>query len=506
LPNTEPGAAQVRLLISAEIDRAVRQAAPITVGYVILDQRGRNVGASIEQLTLEPGQDDPDGGLRYLAAAVVPPGSYTMRVAAADSGLRAGSVEHRFEAQLTDAASLQLGDLVVFDRYFDQSGKPRPSVSATVSGSLSCYLEALAQAAVPPSGLDVRIEVADGLDAPARIAGTMVPQPSARTTPRLQLSGSLPLVNLPPGDYVARATVSSGGTVIARVTRPVRVVAGPGALLQPAQSGADGQIRLKPDPTSEDRPKPDPTSEPRPPSTVPGTPAPAVTGSRAAYTGPATTVEELIERAGRYVVEYGEQMSVIIGVERYAQWMQNLDFVRPVSRQIVSEFALIRTKDGWDGFRDVYEVDGKAVTDRQDRLLKLFTETPAVAAEQGRKIAAESARYNMGPIQRNFNVPTTALFFINAGNQARFKFRKDGEDRIDGVAVWKVRYEEARKPTLIRTSQGKNMPVRRTSRSPVSDARRKPGRYGCLFRSASRFALNSLPGFHSGYLFACATS
>lgn len=176
----------------------------------------------------------------------------------------------------------------------------------------------------------------------------------------------------------------------------------------------------------------------------------------------AKTVEELLERAGRYVVEYGEQMSLVIGVEHYAQWMQNADFIRPVAKQLVSEFALVRTKDDWDGFRDVYEVDGKPVLDRQNRLLKLFMESPAVAIEQGRKIAAESSRYNMGSIQRNFNVPTTALFFMQPANQERFKFKRTGEDTIDGVPVWKVRYEETRKPTIIRTSQGKDMPVRGT--------------------------------------------
>jgi VWFA-related protein len=451
LPNPDAGGASVRLLISAEIDRGITQAAPITVGYSILDQRGNNVGASVEQSTLEPGRDDPDGGLRYLAAAVVPPGSYTVRVAAADPGLRAGSVQHRVEAKLTDAVSLRLGDLVVFDRYLDQSGKPRPSVSATVSGSLSCYLEVLGGAAGLPSGFNVRIEIADALDARPGISAAMLAQPSAGTTGRAQLSGSLPLGDLPPGDYLAKAIVSKAGTDVALVTRPVRVVAG-----APAQES-------KPIPAKADEPglKPDPANEPRPtPAKADVLGAPIQAGG--AYTKAATTVGEIIERAGRYVAEYGQQMSLIIGVERYAQWMQNEDAPRPVSRQIVSEFALVRTKDDWDGFRDVYEVDGKPVADRQDRLLKLFTETPAVAAQQGRQIANESARYNMGSIQRNFNVPTTALFFVKADNQARFTFRKDGEDSIDGVAVWKVRYEETRKPTIIRTASGKDMPVHGT--------------------------------------------
>jgi hypothetical protein len=155
-------------------------------------------------------------------------------------------------------------------------------------------------------------------------------------------------------------------------------------------------------------------------------------------------------------------MSVIIGVERYAQWMQNEDAPRAVSKTLVSEFASVRVKDDWDGFRDVYEVDGKPVADRRDRLMELFTQSSASAVQQSRKIASESARYNMGAIQRNFNVPTTALFFVKTENQARFKYRKDGEDHAGGVTVWKVRYEETRTPTIIRTSQGKDMPVHGT--------------------------------------------
>jgi len=172
------------------------------------------------------------------------------------------------------------------------------------------------------------------------------------------------------------------------------------------------------------------------------------------------TVDQVIERAGKYVVGYGEKMSLVIGVERYAQWMQNADDVRPLVRNLVSEFALVRIKDDWLGFRDVIDLDGKPVGDRQDRLQKLFLESPATAVQAGRTIANESARYNMGPLQRNFNVPTTALFFLHPTNRGRFTFKKESEDTLEGVRVWKIRYKEASRPTIIRTSQGKDMPVK----------------------------------------------
>lgn len=452
LPDPASGTAQVRLLVAAEIDRLDAQEAPTTVGYLILDANGRNAGGMVEQLALKAAPADPDHRLQYLAAAVVAPGRYTLRLAAVDGGSRAGSVEHPFEAKLTSAGPLTLGDLVVFDQYPDESGKPRPGVPATVSGSLSCYLEAHSPATALPPDLDIRLEIAETPGAPARAAGTMAAQPSA-TAGRVPLNGSVPLADLPAGDYVARAIVSSGDEVLGQVTRPVHVVAAPAPV-----SAAAGQARP---PAAEAKPAAAPVA-PAPPLAPPAAAATPVAASVASYSTPAKTVEELLQRVGRYCLEYGEQMSLVIGVERYAQWMQNEDAPRPVAKTLVSEFALVRGKGDWDGFRDVDEVDGKPVPDRRDRLLKLFTESPASAMEQSRKIAAESARYNMGSIQRNFNVPTTALFFVKTENQARFKFRKDGEDKMDGATVWKMRYEETRKPTIIRTSQGKDMPVHGT--------------------------------------------
>ncbi len=187
------------------------------------------------------------------------------------------------------------------------------------------------------------------------------------------------------------------------------------------------------------------------------------------YTTPAANVGELMPRVASYIQAYAEQMLLVIGVERYAQWLQEENVTIPVtratgtpgvfSRQLVSEFALVRVGNDWDGFRNVYEVDGKPVPDAKDRMAKLFTEKSATAIEQSRKIGAESSRYNMGALQRNFNVPTVALVFLSAANQGRFRFTKDKDDQIAGVRVWKVKYAETRKPTIIRTSSGKDMPV-----------------------------------------------
>jgi len=184
-----------------------------------------------------------------------------------------------------------------------------------------------------------------------------------------------------------------------------------------------------------------------------------------AQSPPPPTVEQVVERAQRYVAAYGTELAPTIGVERYTQRVANsvagamavASGERPWTRETVAEFALVPVNDAWLGYRDVFEVDGKSVADRHDRLSQLFMGAPATAIEQGRKIADESARYNAGAVQRNFNVPTMALMFLHPSHAGRCRFERAGSDTINGTPVWKIRYRETREPTMIRTSEGANV-------------------------------------------------
>ena len=112
------------------------------------------------------------------------------------------------------------------------------------------------------------------------------------------------------------------------------------------------------------------------------------------------------------------------------------------------------------GFRDVLTVDGRRVHDREDRLQQLFLRRDARTLARARVIADESARYNLGQIHRNVNVPTAALFFLHPANRQRFTFERERTEDADREAQWVVRYEERQTPTLVRTSQGKSVPAR----------------------------------------------
>ena len=183
---------------------------------------------------------------------------------------------------------------------------------------------------------------------------------------------------------------------------------------------------------------------------------PAAVTSRSGPVDPA--VDQVVRKMADYVAGYGPQASVIVGVEKYTQQV-TIDerHIRP--RNLVAEFAIVNASGrvGWTGFRDVVEVDGEAVADRRDRLVRLLTGPPGAEVEL-RRIADESARYNVGPVVRNFNSPTTALFFFHPALVDRFTFRRKGTKTIDGVETWELDFRETRRPTLVMKRDGSDVP------------------------------------------------
>jgi hypothetical protein len=171
------------------------------------------------------------------------------------------------------------------------------------------------------------------------------------------------------------------------------------------------------------------------------------------------TLEDVLGRVGAYVAAYGEQAAVVVATEKYTQSVSfagSTEMPRP--RELEAEFAIVRAAGGWTGYRDVIQVDGKAVQDRKDRLVELLTNTSGDANEVTR-IANENARFNIGPISRNFNVPTVAMFFFLPKEHARFAFTRKGTPRIDGTQTWEIQFKETQRPTLIRTRAGVDVPM-----------------------------------------------
>ena len=168
------------------------------------------------------------------------------------------------------------------------------------------------------------------------------------------------------------------------------------------------------------------------------------------------SVKDVMRRVGAYVDAYGEKASIVVATEQYTQEVRGSRPEGPTVRRMVADFAIVRvaTLRGWQGFRDVVDVDGQRVSDRDDRLVRLLTDSRG-GYDEARRLSDESARFNIGATHRNFNVPTTALFFFSAENLDRFTFAAKG---ADGAGVWEIAFRETSRPTLIRTPAGASLP------------------------------------------------
>lgn len=163
---------------------------------------------------------------------------------------------------------------------------------------------------------------------------------------------------------------------------------------------------------------------------------------------------DVLAKAATYLTSYEKAFSVVVAEESYRQTVVSTVGGRPSTQERTLRSDVLQTSVGqndWVAFRDVFEVSGRAVRDRDTRLQKLFLEAPSEALTQSKRIAAESARYNIGSLQRNINVPTVALTYLRQSNQARSVFHDAGRQHVDGIDVVVLTFEEKSKPTIVRS-------------------------------------------------------
>ncbi len=191
----------------------------------------------------------------------------------------------------------------------------------------------------------------------------------------------------------------------------------------------------------------------------------------------APSLESVLAKAGEYVAACNQAHPVLIAEESYQQLLRPYgstshdllasdaplgEMGTPKLRKIRSEFVLVavRKAHGWAAFRDVFEVDGKALRPEKDRLERVFTDSFETAPDVGRTFTDASLKYNLGRTQRDVNVPTFPLMFLMPDHQQGFAFTKKGEKRVDGATVWVIEYVETQRPALFTTAEGSPKPAR----------------------------------------------
>lgn len=193
----------------------------------------------------------------------------------------------------------------------------------------------------------------------------------------------------------------------------------------------------------------------------------------AVSTAAAQPVDVVLARAAAYVAAYEQDLGSVIAEERYRQDVSFPAAADPVGgarrllgnpirrRELRSEFLLLRTSGPhglWLGLRDILYVDGRRAPDRA-RLQQRLAHAPGVDDEEFQRLVNESARYNIGGVTRNVNVPTFALLAVHAAVRPRFSFEKREEGRLAGTRTWALAFVEHARPTLIRGSEAADLPA-----------------------------------------------
>ena len=202
------------------------------------------------------------------------------------------------------------------------------------------------------------------------------------------------------------------------------------------------------------------------------------------------TLDEVLRRAANYVADFHRQLSGIVAEETYTQTVTGAGDATTSTRRLRSDLILLKAagERRYVELRDVFEVDGAMVRDREARLERLIGTGSAGTSIGIRDIIAESARYNIGNIVRNINTPLMSLLFLQDNYQDRVAFsHKRGNTRVFTAPaerafneapifrvtteMWTVEFEERRGPTVIRDTRGNNVRTRgRFWINPVSGA------------------------------------
>lgn len=185
---------------------------------------------------------------------------------------------------------------------------------------------------------------------------------------------------------------------------------------------------------------------------------------------------DMADRLADYAERFEREITAVVAEERFVQiihpwrgapagpdrepalaWLEPGEKPRRTGpiiarRQLVSDVLMVQMAGRqWQSYRDVAEVDGASVRDRVDRVQQLFLSEDPDRAARFQEIALESARYNIGDLKRDLNLPTVALSLLRRVNHPRFKFKRKKDETIDGRTCRVLAYQESVSPTLAST-------------------------------------------------------
>ena len=174
----------------------------------------------------------------------------------------------------------------------------------------------------------------------------------------------------------------------------------------------------------------------------------------------AQSASDAVARVRAFAEQYQREAPSLVAFEDY---VQSVTGRKGVQHQVTTaELVMVRLPGAanWVSFRDVLTVNKRPVRDREERLLKLLQSPEAGGLAQARRIAQESARFNLGRVTRTMNVPDMALEYLQPWHGERIRFETLRNETIDGRPVVVFRFSETAGPSIVRNITGADLLAR----------------------------------------------
>ena len=201
-----------------------------------------------------------------------------------------------------------------------------------------------------------------------------------------------------------------------------------------------------------------------------------LTASPAAAQRRGRALDDLLDRATRYVLAYEQSFSFLVFDEIYHQEIRrpsnpgtNLSRNNPGGgglaggptkvQELRSDFLLVQLGEGagWMQVRDPFELNASKLRDRDDYLISLFVSNHPARFEEADRVVEESKKFNIGSVERSVNHPTLAMMFLHPRVRERFAFEDQGVDAVNLRSLVRIGYREMARPTLIKTTRGRDL-------------------------------------------------
>jgi hypothetical protein len=108
----------------------------------------------------------------------------------------------------------------------------------------------------------------------------------------------------------------------------------------------------------------------------------------------------------------------------------------------------------WLGYRDVFEVDGEPVRERDARIVRMLQDTAPDSFQRAAAFAREGSRFNLGP-ERTVNTPMMPMQLLGRQHAGRIRMPAGRVARSGDRAT--VNFDEPSRPTIVRTPDGQDV-------------------------------------------------